>query len=105
MSTPSTSGVYVAGGALLVLITSASVEQTGLVAGRTYEAVAIDGGALIKYGTDAATIADGGFDFAVPKNAPPMRFVMPAGVTLINVIESDGGSVATAVLLISEVDG
>ncbi len=105
MSTPSSSGVYVTGGTLLILITAASVEQTGFIAGRTYEAVAIDGGALVKYGTDAATIADGGFDFAVPKNGPPMRFVMPAGVTLLNVIESDAGSVATAVLLISEVEG
>ncbi|KKN19140.1 hypothetical protein LCGC14_0948630, partial [marine sediment metagenome] len=49
MSSPSTSGKYVLGGGILVLITDASVEQTGLVAGRTYEAVAFDGGALVKY--------------------------------------------------------
>ncbi len=103
MSTPSTSGTYVLGGGILILITAASVEQTGLTAGRTYEAVAIDGGALVKYGTDAATIADGGFDFAVPKNGGPVRFVMVD--TILNVIESDSASVATAVLLISEVDG
>ena len=105
MSTPSSSGVYVEGGALLVLITVASVEQAGLVPGRTYEALAIGAGALVKYGTDAATIADGGFDWAVSKNGPPMRFVMPAGVTLINVIESDDTSSASAILLISEVEG
>ncbi len=102
MSSPSQSGKYVAGAGKLVLITAASVEQTGFVAGRTYEAVAIDGGALVKIGTDAATIADGGFDFAVPKNGGPVRFV--AQSTLYNVIESDGASVATAVLLIRQRD-
>jgi hypothetical protein len=105
MSTPSSSGVYAQGGGLLVLITAATVEQTGLVAGNTYEFVAIDGGALVKWGAADATIADGGFDSAVPKNGGPFRAVVPAGITAINVIESDAGSVATAALLVSKVVG
>jgi len=103
MAAPSTSGEYVAGSGKLILVGAASVEQTGFVVGHTYEATAIDGGALIKIGTNAATIADGGFDFAVEKNGGPLRFV--AQDTLYNVIESDAGSVATAVLLIAEVAG
>ena len=101
----SQSASYYIDGGVIVLITSATVEQTGMVAGRTYEFVAIDGGALCRWGADDASIADGGFDFAVPKNGNAIRAVCPAGDTAINVIESDGGSVATAVLCISEVQG
>ena len=105
MPAPSSSAEYVQSGGKLVLIGSTTVEQTGLVAGRTYEFVAIDGGALCRWGAADAVIADGGFDFAVPKNGGPVRSVCPAGASAINVIESDGASVATAVLLIAEVEG
>ena len=101
MSSPSQSGQYVIGATKYVLITAASVEQTGFIVGRTYEAAANGGGALIKFGTDAATIADGGFDFCVPDNAV-VRFV--AQSTLVNVIEQDATSGAGAVTF-SEVAG
>ena len=103
MSSPSTSASYRQGGGLLVLLGAATVEQTGLVIGRTYEFVAIDGGALCRWGADDAAIADGGFDFAVPKNGGPVRSVATA--VAINIIESDAASIATAVVLISEVEG
>ncbi len=102
MASPSTSGEYVAGSGKLILITAASVEQTGFIVGRTYEAVANGGGAAVKIGTNAATIADGGFDFVVPAGSR-MRFV--AQDTLYNVIELDADSATAATLGISEVAG
>jgi hypothetical protein len=102
MSAPSESGDYLIGAGLYVLITAASVEQTGFIAGRTYEAAANGGGALVKFGTDAATIADGGFDFAVPGGAV-VRFIMQD--TLLNVIEMDASSQTSASVTFSEVIG
>lgn len=102
MASPSQSGQYVAGSGKLVLVTAASVEQTGFIVGRTYEAVSNGGAAAVKIGTDAATIADGGFDFVVPLGGT-VRFV--AQDTLYNIIELDADSATAATLGISEVDG
>lgn len=86
---------------LLVLLGAATVEQTGMVAGRVYEFAAQGGGALVRWGAGDATIADGGFDFLVPGGGV-VRSTCPAGVTAVNIIESDAGSIATAVVCISE---
>lgn len=102
MSAPSNSGKYAALGGQVILITAASVEQTGFVKGRTYEFAAIGGMALVRNDTSAAAASDGGFDFAVPDGAV-VRFV--ARDTIFNVIEADASSTATAVLAISEVEG
>lgn len=107
MSAPSNSGQYKRAGGLLVLLGAATVEQTGMVAGRTYEFVtAGDSGdtALVRWGADDASIADGGFDFAVPVGAV-IRSVCPAGVTAVNIIEAEAGTSATAAVLIAEVEG
>ncbi len=111
MPAPSQSASYVAAGGLLVLLGAATVEQTGLVAGRTYEftvssagTAGAGGGALARWGASDASIADGGFDFAIPSGSA-IRSVCPAGITAINIIEAEGGTVATAVVLISEVEG
>ncbi len=111
MPSPSKSASYIADGGLLVLLGAATVEQTGMVAGRTYEFVVSSAGtagagsaALCRWGAADASIADGGFDFAVPSGSG-VRSVCPAGITAINIIEAEGGTVATAVVLISEVEG
>jgi len=89
-------------GGFVVLITAASVEQTALEAGETYDFVAVGGTALCRWDTTAAAAADGSFTFAVP----PGTVVLvknPANNTLLNVIEAETGSTATAALLISKV--
>ena len=111
MSSPSTSGLYTLGGGKHILITATTVEQTGFIAGRTYEftvwstgTAGAGNGALCKWGGDNATIADGGFDFAVPQGGV-IRAVCPAGITALNVIEPSSGTVEPAVLMIAEIDG
>jgi hypothetical protein len=96
---------YATDGGLLVLVGAATVEQTGMKPGRTYEFVMSDTNgvtALCRWGADDASIADGGFDFAVPSGAV-VRAVCPTGDSAINVIEAEAGATATAALLISEV--
>lgn len=88
-------------GGINVLITAASVEQTGMESGALYEMSAVDGGACCRWDTTAATSADGGFTFFVPKGGT-LRIRNPSGNTLLNVIESDVGSVGTAVLIITK---
>ncbi len=85
----------------LVLITAATVEQTGLTAGRTYEFVA-SWPCVCRWGADDASIADGGFDFAIPAGGT-VRAICPSGDSAINVIEASSESNAAATLLISEV--
>jgi hypothetical protein len=104
MSSPSKSGSYKASGGLLVALGASTVEQTGIVAGRTYEFQSTGGSALVRWGAADAVTADGGFDFAVCRNNP-IRAVAPAGVTAVNIIEAEASSAATAVVLISEVEG
>lgn len=89
-------------GGVLILITAASVEQTGLVGGTFYEFTAVGGMALCRWDTTAATIADGGFTFCVPEGE---RLVVqnPVGNTLLNVIEASGDSAAAATLILSVV--
>jgi hypothetical protein len=87
---------------LVVLITAASVEQTGLVPGAYYEFTATGGTALCRWDTTAAAASDGGFTFAVvPGETKRVR--NPVGNTLLNVIEAETGSTATAVLTVSRV--
>lgn len=92
---------YFPQGGLLVLITAATVEQTGMLPGALYEFVASDP-CLCRWGADNATIADGGFDFAVPAGAV-IRAYCPVGDTAINVIEATSASDGAATLLISRV--
>jgi len=89
-------------GGQLILITAASVEQTGLLPGALYEFTAHGGGALCRWDTTAATIADGGFTFCVSAGETK-RVRCPAGNTLLNVIEMDADSAAAATLILSEV--
>ena len=83
------------------MIGAATVEQTALIGGELYEFVASDP-CLCRWGADDATIADGGFDFAVPANFP-IRARVPFSITAINVIEASAASAATAVLLMSKI--
>ena len=86
----------------IVAITAASVEQTALVGGVTYEFTAFGGVALCRWDTTAATIADDGFTFAVAPGSP-VRIQNPDGNTLLNVIEGSADSGGAAVLTICEV--
>ena len=93
---------YKALGGQLILITAASVEQAGLLPGALYEFTASGGGALCRWDTTAATIADGGFTFCIaPGDTKRVR--NPAGNTLLNVIEMDADSAAAATLIMTEV--
>jgi hypothetical protein len=95
---------YIRDGGKLVLLGAATVEQTGLIAGNTYEFTAVGGTALLRWGADDATIADGGFDFALsPGNT--IKAVCPAGDSAINIIEAEAGTTATAAVLIAQVQG
>jgi hypothetical protein len=91
---------YKTDGGLLVLIGAATVEQTGLVSGEIYEFVA-SWPCLCRWGADDASIADGGFDFAVPAGGMVVS-QCPEGVTAINVIELSAESNAAAALAISQ---
>jgi hypothetical protein len=94
---------YAALGGLVVLIGATSVEQTGLLPGATYEFYAVDGSAVCRWDTTAAAASDAGFTFFVGEGETK-RVKNPAANTLLNVIESDAGSEAGAVLLIARVD-
>jgi len=85
---------------LIVLITAASVEQTGLVVGRTYQFSSVGGVALVRWDTDAAVASDSNFDFAVP---PGQLVYAVARSTMLNIIELDTSSSATAACAIAEV--
>ncbi len=90
---------YATDGGLLVLITAASVEQTGLKAGEVYEFVA-SWPCVVRWGADDATIADGGFDFACPAGSV-IRATCPYGDAAVNVLEASAESNTDATLLIS----
>jgi hypothetical protein len=93
---------YEALGGLHVLITAASVEQTGFVAGAVYEFVAFGAAAACRWDTTAAVMADAGFTFVVPEGQR-MRVQNPAGNTLLNVIEASADASANAALTITRV--
>lgn len=93
---------YEALGGIHILITAASVEQTGLVEGAVYEFVAFGGSALCRWDTSDAVAGDGGFTFCVPEGVK-MRVQNPAGNTLLNVIEGSADSSTNASLCISRV--
>jgi hypothetical protein len=92
---------YVPEGGLLVALGAATVEQTGMLPGHTYEFVA-SAPALARWGADDASIADGGFDFTLPANTP-VRSICPAGDTAINIIEANADSSANATVTIARV--
>ena len=94
--------VFEALSGLVVLITAASVEETGMEGGAEYEMSAIGGIALCRWDTTAAAASDGGFTFVVAPGMPK-RIKCPTGNTLLNVIEASADSSATAVLVISKV--
>lgn len=79
----------------VILITASNVTDTGFISGRNYLFSAIGGMALCRWGTDAASSADGGFDFAVPAGA---SIVVRATNSALSVIEADNTSSATAAL-------
>lgn len=93
---------YEALGGKVILIGAASVEETGLEPGATYDFVATGGTALCRWDTTAAAAADGSFTFACPPGAV-VRVRNPANNTLLNVIEAEAGSTATAVLAVCKV--
>jgi hypothetical protein len=77
------------------------VQEDGIDDGHLYEFVATDP-CVCRWGTDAASAADSGFDFAVPAGFA-IRARAPAGVGSIEVIEASAASAATAVLMISKI--
>ncbi len=85
-------------GGLLVAIGATTVEQTGLIVGGRYRATAHGGMALVRLGADDASIADGGFDFAVG-DGESVDFI--ATDAALNVIEADADSAANAILAVS----
>lgn len=93
---------FVQGGGLNIAIGATTVEQTGIVPGATYMFVARLGAACVAWGADDATVADGGFDFAVPVDGVVFAQA-PEGITAVNVIEAEDGSDADAVLLVARV--
>ena len=102
--------IYKIGGGMIIALGATTVEQTGFIAGRTYEFTVSCAGtagagstALVKWGGDNATIADAGFDFAVPQGTL-VRAVCPASTTACNVIEAEAGTVATATVVVAEVE-
>jgi len=94
--------VFAALGGLHILITAASVEQTGLKPGVLYEFTAVGGHALCRWDTTAAAGADAGFTFAVSPGSP-LRVRCPTANTLLNVIEASADSAAAATLILSEI--
>lgn len=85
----------------VILITDTTVEQAGFVIGRDYYFVARGGLALCRWGTDAASSADDGFDFAV--SASSVTLVVRATQVALNVIEAESSSTATAVLAVGRI--
>ena len=88
-------------GGLIVLLGATTVEQTGLVVGRTYQFTVVGGVALVRLDTDAAVASDGNYDFAV---VPGEVVYAVARTTFCNIIELDSSSTATAAVSIAEVD-
>ncbi len=84
---------------LLILVTDTTVEETGVNAGELYEFVS-SWPALVRWGADDASIADGGFDFCVPAGQA-IRARVPNGDTALNVIELSAESHASATMLMS----
>ena len=104
MSDPLATNIkYKALGGLHILITAASVEQTGIIPGATYECVAFGGAAACRWDTTAAVMGDAGFTFVVPEGVR-MRVQAPADNTLINVIEASADSSTNAALTMSIVE-
>jgi hypothetical protein len=96
--------IFITAKSKTVVFSDVTAEQTGVVPGTLYRFTAIGGQALVRWGASDATAADGGYDFAVvPGDAVMAR--VPAGITAFNVIESDAGSIATATLIASAVEG
>lgn len=94
---------FIRSGSKTVVFSDVTAEQTGMIPGRLYRFTAIGGQALVRWGADDATAADGGYDFAVvPGDAVVTR--CPEGTTAFNVIESDAGSIATATLIAAAID-
>ena len=85
---------------LIVLLGATTVEQTGLTVGRTYQFTVVGGVALVRWDTSAAVASDGNFDFAV---VPGQVVYAVARDTMVNIIELDSSSSATAAVAIAEV--
>jgi hypothetical protein len=94
---------FVRSGSKTVVFSDVTAEQTGMIAGRLYRFSCIGGQALVRWGADDATVADGGYDFAVVPGAY-IDVRCPPATTAFNVIESDAGSIATATLIAAAID-
>lgn len=94
---------YQALGGFIVLLSDTGIEQTGLEAGRVYEFTVTGGTALCRWDTTTAIVADAGFTFVVVPGQY-LRVKCPIGNTLLNIIELETGSTATAVLTLVPVD-
>ncbi len=92
---------FVLEGGIKVLITAASVEIATLVVGTLYVVTAIGGPALLRQSTDAAVSSNANFDVCIPDGGMA-RF--RAIDTILNVIEADVTSSATAAIYIAEID-
>ncbi len=93
--------LYAVDGGLIILIGAATVEQTGMIGSQVYQFTASDP-CLCRWGADDASIADGGFDFAIGAGET-MEAVCPPLDTAINVIELSSGSATAATLAISRI--
>lgn len=94
--------VYDPLGGIHILITAASVEQTGLVGGAYYEFVAHGAAAACRWDTTAAAMADAGFTFVIAEGESKI-VKNPAGNTLINVIEAGADASTNAALTMTRV--
>lgn len=90
-------------GGFIILVSDSAVEQTGLTPGAIYEFQAHGGTALCRWDTTDAAAADGSFTFTVVPGSGPVYVQCPVGNTLLNVIEANAGSAASATLTVQEV--
>ena len=93
---------YEALGGLVLLLDNAATEQAGLLPGALYEFYCFGGTALCRWDTTAAASADAGFTFFVGEGETK-RVRNPTGNTLLNIIELDTSSEATATLILTRV--
>jgi len=99
MSGQINTATYAPDAGLEVLLGATTVEETGVNAGELWEFVSTVC-CLARWGTDNASAADAGFDFAIPANQA-IRARVPNGVTAVNIIEASTQSDAADVCFMS----
>ena len=101
------------GSGIKVAVGGTTVEITSLLPGRTYRmthsaggdaAVTQSAGCVCRFSASDASSANGGFDFAIAAGESLLVRAPPGNAgTVLNVIEMDATSAATAALYIQEV--